>query len=299
MEIDKKFIFAILTILLLGIVSAECLENQIDINSASLEELDKLIGIGGTIANNIINSRPFNSVDDLIYVNRIGVITLEKIKEQGLACVKSEDIEVLNNSNNLISKEDTPVSGIEINYPKQVELNKEFIFKVKLINFSDDRYDIKIEIFEDESRIAKILNGESWKSTNYYIDDVIKNNEEKKFLMKIIIDFEEAEIRINVRDSKNKLKSFTGYTILKSDESSEENEKETKTENSEKIEFSDDETTETINLKPIVLNTQNIKSENDKEFSVKDLAFYGVIFFGVVFGALFFLNKRKYKNEFQ
>lgn len=79
-------------ILLIPLVFAECSENQININSASKEDLDKLDGIGPVKADAIINSRPFDSVNDLINVSGIGEITLSKIKVQGLACVENEKI---------------------------------------------------------------------------------------------------------------------------------------------------------------------------------------------------------------
>ena len=71
-----------------------CVANQakpeshlIDINTASEKDLQKITGIGPTLAQGIITARPFYSLDDLIKVNRIGPKTLEKIKEQGLAWV--------------------------------------------------------------------------------------------------------------------------------------------------------------------------------------------------------------------
>ena len=57
----------------------------IDINTAPLEELEEIIGIGPALAQRIIEARPFNSLDDLIKVKGIGEITLQKIKDQGLA----------------------------------------------------------------------------------------------------------------------------------------------------------------------------------------------------------------------
>ena len=81
----------VLAVFLISNVLAQCNETQININSASLEELDNLTGIGPVIAQNIINARPFSSVDDLLNVSRIGNKTLEKIKQQGLACVSSNN----------------------------------------------------------------------------------------------------------------------------------------------------------------------------------------------------------------
>ena len=105
----KTFLFCLCLVLLISnYLSAQCSDGQVNINTASATELDQLTGVGLTIAQNIISSRPFNSVDDLINVNRIGNITLGKIKTQGLACVESQsssienkktEVVVINNSN--------------------------------------------------------------------------------------------------------------------------------------------------------------------------------------------------------
>jgi competence ComEA-like helix-hairpin-helix protein len=77
---------------LLNLISASCNSTQIDINSASAEELDNLAGIGKVYAERIILGRPFGSVDDLLKISGIGNKTLEKIKTQGLACVGGGEI---------------------------------------------------------------------------------------------------------------------------------------------------------------------------------------------------------------
>ena len=65
-----------------------CLPNSIDINSASKQDLDKIIHIGTERAVRIIAARPFSSIDDLLRVSGIGTITLQRIKEQGCAYVR-------------------------------------------------------------------------------------------------------------------------------------------------------------------------------------------------------------------
>lgn len=52
----------------------------IDLNSASLEQLDTLPGVGPKTAQLIVAGRPYASVDDLLRVKGIGPVTLAKIK---------------------------------------------------------------------------------------------------------------------------------------------------------------------------------------------------------------------------
>jgi hypothetical protein len=59
----------------------------VDINTASLAQLDTLAGIGPVYAQRIIDGRPYSSIDDLDRVKGIGPAILQKIKDQGLAYV--------------------------------------------------------------------------------------------------------------------------------------------------------------------------------------------------------------------
>ena len=69
-----------------------CLRNSININTASKQELEKLIEVGPGIAGKIIESRPFCSLDDLLKVSGIGTTTLQKIKSQGCTYLVPENI---------------------------------------------------------------------------------------------------------------------------------------------------------------------------------------------------------------
>jgi len=64
-----------------------CEPGQININTASFEDLQKIIHIGPARAQEIINLRPFTSIHDLTRVDGIGPSRLEDIIEQGIACV--------------------------------------------------------------------------------------------------------------------------------------------------------------------------------------------------------------------
>lgn len=188
----RKLLLVIVFILLLTNISAICNETQINVNSASTEELDSLAGIGPVYALRIIERRPFGSVDDLINVSGIGPATLEKIKQQGLACVNEEDVEPLQTEN-----------------------------------------------IENEN------NSTEEEPENTATDEEIEEKE----------DFIYENLSQGI---------------------------------SEKTE-----------LVPIILNSKNIKSEDNKENLKRNLALGGIITFCIMFGALFLLKTRKRKNEFQ
>ncbi|MCT8138143.1 MBL fold metallo-hydrolase [Anaerobacillus sp. CMMVII] len=61
---------------------------SIDINTASIEELQRITNVGEERAQQILQLRPFKSIDDLTRVNGIGAGRLKEIKAEGLACVK-------------------------------------------------------------------------------------------------------------------------------------------------------------------------------------------------------------------
>lgn len=213
-----------------------------------------------------------------------------------------EDNETIN------PKNETSSQPIEINYPNQVTVEQEFIFKIKLIDFEVGIYDVKIDILSEGNRISKILNEGSWKSTNYYVENSINSNTETEFSMKITEEFENADITIKIRDLSGNVETFQGYEIFKLNQIYNE----TIDETNSNIIMLNNEVAPNENNGIIVLNnkeeninseTKDIKSENiSKKLDKNDYAKYGIMGFCILLALLFLFKikipKKKYKNEF-
>lgn len=109
----NKFLFIL--IILFFISSTIFAIEKVDINTATLDQLDKLDGIGLSYAQKIIDNRPFNSLEDLLKVKGIGNSTLQKIKDQALACI--------NCTNKITIIAPSPLPALTI-YPNGVIINE-------------------------------------------------------------------------------------------------------------------------------------------------------------------------------
>ena len=143
-----RYLILLLLILNLNLIYATCSEGEIDINNAGQGELEELTGIGEVKAQAIIDSRPFDSVDDLIEVYGIGEVTLKKIEEQGLACVERD-------SKNKKDTKDDPGEEIVSDFETYSEVIPENISveKEKIV-LTAEKKDIKKE--ENSSNIERI-----------------------------------------------------------------------------------------------------------------------------------------------
>ncbi|HLR15841.1 MAG TPA: MBL fold metallo-hydrolase [Bacillota bacterium] len=62
----------------------------VDINKASIHELERIKHIGPARAEELIDLRPFDSIDDLSRISGIGPARIADIKEEGIACIGGE-----------------------------------------------------------------------------------------------------------------------------------------------------------------------------------------------------------------
>ncbi len=59
----------------------------VDVNSATMEDLQQIIHIGPARAEDLIQLRPYDSIDDLSSINGIGPSRIDDIKSEGIACI--------------------------------------------------------------------------------------------------------------------------------------------------------------------------------------------------------------------
>ena len=67
--------------------SSACQPGQVDLNTASVDELTLIKYINVVRAPLVIEQRPFTTIDQLINVKGIGPTYLQRIKDEGIACV--------------------------------------------------------------------------------------------------------------------------------------------------------------------------------------------------------------------
>jgi len=146
---------------------------------------------------------------------------------------------------------------LKLDYPDEIEQNKEFIISIELIDFPQNTYDVKIDI-NPENRIARILNNNQWKSTFYYINDAIQKQED--FTLKITEQYTgTANILIKLRSDE--VITFSGYSIniIKEDTEKEEQNADTEEKNTQEQDKQDDEDNQEENNKENLIDN---KQEN-------------------------------------
>lgn len=207
--------------------------------------------------------------------------------------------------------------SIKVDYPQEVSVNEEFILSLELEDFEAGTYDVKIDVMENEKRIARIFSDELWKSTFYYLKKAITFGEEKEFKLKITQAFEKGNIVIKIKDSKGTVSTFEGYEIQKkkgvSESSLEQTQPEPQREEPVSFEatftadepnpnFQINQTAKENELEVIKLDAKDIKNNNpiqeDKtEIATKKYAGAGLLILCILLIFLLFLKKKKHGFE--
>lgn len=107
--------------------------------------------------------------------------------------------------------------SIVLDYPKEINLGEEFEVNVELNGFENDIYDFKIDFTKDGKRVSRIWDGDSWQSTFNYLNDAIDTSSSNKETFKINISANvdgELNIEVKIRNSKDKVSSFSDYSII-------------------------------------------------------------------------------------
>jgi len=153
-----KKVLLLLFIILISNVYALCEEGQIDINSASKENLMgiKYLGGKGIMAQRVIDARPFESVNDLARVGGIGNGTrLNQIKTQNLACVDEQEEENIQDEEPEEKPETIEVYAEEIKNTTKEEAKIIILTPLTTSNPSNPK-DIKSEIDKEELNKNKL-----------------------------------------------------------------------------------------------------------------------------------------------
>ncbi|MCR4327125.1 MAG: hypothetical protein NUV46_00920 [Nanoarchaeota archaeon] len=218
--------------------------------------------------------------------------------------------------------------NISLSYPQEVEVGEEFTITLSMIDFPEGGYDIKFDTHNSMGEnLFRIFDGTTWKSSNYYINNIISNNEEKDFLVKVLeyegnIDF---RIRIRKTGASAVFLDFEGCSITSiqssggggsgtNNNSSTTNNNNTNSDPEEEEEENEEEDyikklssniplekeVKEANLTPINLNPKNIKSSESKENSGSvDYSKYSLVAFCILLLFLYIIKPKNKKNEFK
>jgi hypothetical protein len=201
---------------------------------------------------------------------------------------------------------------IDVEMPNEIDVGEEFEVVVKLVDFSEGSYDLKVDILGNDEKIARINGG----STHFYVKDIFEDGEARVSL-EIVENFEgRADVIVKVRSSGGYSNVFDDYWIdvisSEIDEVVEEVGKVVNESSSEVVEgvvnksVNEEESKEdgVDNMENgerdvISLTPQNIKEGQDTEIVFKakneiimEYAIYGFAFFCVVLIVLLLIDKR-------
>ncbi|MFW5846582.1 MAG: hypothetical protein ACOCUU_00340 [Nanoarchaeota archaeon] len=103
--------------------------------------------------------------------------------------------------------------NISLNYEQENCVNEEFNLKIELIDYPEDIYDVKIDSQVNGERIFRIYDNGKWKSTFYYIKEIISPTNPETFTLKSESYLGKAHFIVKIRNSEGDYNTFSGYDI--------------------------------------------------------------------------------------
>jgi hypothetical protein len=119
---------------------------------------------------------------------------------------------------NNTTQDSSPSIYLKLDYDNEIENGNDFDVKVKAYNLEDKDYDIKVYLTKENSEdiISETYINKTWKSSNYYYEDIISGigNKTKTLSLRIDSDYLsfEGDAKIKVRIRENGESSSLAYS---------------------------------------------------------------------------------------
>jgi len=207
--------------------------------------------------------------------------------------------------------------NISVDYPDKISPNIETKFSIKINDPSGEFYDVKIDIIQNDKRISKILDSGKLKSSMYYVNDVLQ--EENDFYVAVNgAKIGDAAVIFKIRNANGRVYTFDDYGIFVLEELTDNigaqkkfEPKEEKQSDVQITQINADEIKkeveaaivvpekEQIGTKPLSLNPKTIKTDENFEKDKAGIGKYLFLIFTLILLTLYITKPTKKKNEFR
>ena len=189
---------------------------------------------------------------------------------------------------------------IELEFEEVIDADEKIKIGVNIFNFDEVDYDVKLMIYDGDKSLSEIYdeNEEKWKSSNYYVDEIIRGkNSSKEFELRIKEEYydydEKVDLIVKIRESgKSDYEEYKERIRIRKVEFEEEIDKRDSKEETISGEGVEEEESGIIYLNS---KTQEEKKEITKETGerLKEFSIYGFFIFCLIVLLTVVLKKDK------
>ncbi len=117
---------------------------------------------------------------------------------------------------------------LNLTYDEEMKKDEETEIEIKAFNLEDKKYDVKVFLKDNSSIVSKTLNKEEWKSSNFYIEELLNGPGDKTEKVKLKIENFSGNAIIKARIRENGKSSYLAeteeeITVIKFEEGLSEN----------------------------------------------------------------------------